>query len=260
MVASRRVAAALIVWSALGMIGAVVPDTPVLVRAILGVPLVLVLPGLAWMGLLGSKRLDLAARLVASVMASVILVIVTGLALNWSPWGLTAPAWTLILGLLTAIPSLVQLRGRDPRTTAVRVPVRAAVLIAPIAVAGCVLVLAYELAVSSALTRHDDGFTQLWLVSDANDCSGDLRIGLASYELEPVTLHLELLVDQEPLTEWSWPSIEPGQRWETTRQIVHPGARVVEARLSRDGQPDDPYRWVRVDCASNVANAGSPGA
>ena len=70
MVASRRVAAALIVWSALGMIVAVVPDTPVLVRAILGVPLVLVLPGLAWMELLGSKRLAFAARLVADCAAA----------------------------------------------------------------------------------------------------------------------------------------------------------------------------------------------
>ena len=258
MLASRRLAAATVVLVALGLVTSSLPDIPVALRAALTAPLVLLLPGLAWLSLLRPSPLDVTTRLILSVACSLMLVMFTGLALNWTQGGLSAPNWVLALGVLTLMPALLRLRTADPPSAGPRVPVRALMLVLPLAAAVVGLVMAYDLALRSALARRDDGFTQLWLVGDAAGCNGDLRLGLASYETETVGLQLTLSVDREPVTAWRWPSLEPGQRWETTIRTEQPAASVVEAQLTRADHPEAVYRWARLDCGGSTASGERP--
>jgi hypothetical protein len=254
MLASRGMAIVTIAWAALAMVASSVPGAPTPLRVAVNAPLTVLLPGLAWMSLLRPVGLDLATRLVLSVACSLMIVMLVGLALNWTEPGLTAPAWSVGLGLLTLLPALVRLRGGESPAALPRVPARALLLIVPWSVAIVGVVLAHDLALRSSLTRRDAGFTQLWLVDDNTQCSGDLRMGFASYELNTTGFRLAVSVDQEPVDERYWPAVEPGQRWEATFVPARAATQLVEARLTRDDRPDVPYRLVRLDCGRGKAS------
>ena len=239
---------------ALGQIALVVPGTPLPVRAAMNAPLVLVLPGLAWMSLLRTARLDLATRLVLSVACTLILVIFTGLVLNVTKDGLSTQAWMLSLGVLTVIPAVIRLCSGDTPGTPPRIPVRVLLLALPWAAALAGLVLAFDLAQYSATERRDPGFTQLWLEDEVGNCAGRVRVGVVSFEREPVDFNLTVLADHERVAEHGWPGIQPDQRVEATVAINRPAASVIEVRLSRSDRADDPYRWTRLACGGAASS------
>src|SRR5258708_19924598 len=81
-----------------------VPPDIALIR-ILTLPLVLVLPGYALTAaLLPNRSLGVAERLMFSLGLSLAVVILGGLALNWTPFGLRAISWAVLLAGLTLPP------------------------------------------------------------------------------------------------------------------------------------------------------------
>lgn len=254
MLASRSMAAAIIALALLGPLALVVPGTPAPVRAALNAPLVLCLPGLAWMSLLRPVGLDLATRLTLSVACTLVLVIFTGLVLNVTSDGLSTPAWTLSLGTLTLVPAVLRLCTGDSPGGCRPMPARALLLALPWAAALVGLALAYGLALQSATERRDPGFTQLWLAGGHRGCADQVRVGVASFEREPVDFRLTVLVDEEPIAERHWPDVAPDQRVEAILTTDRPAGRVVEARLFRSDRPIGPYRWARLSCDGNAAS------
>jgi hypothetical protein len=260
MLASRGMAAATIALVALGQLALFLPNVPAPVRGALNAPLALFLPGLAWMSLLRTPGLDVATRLVLSVACTLMLIMFTGLALNVAAEGLSTRAWIVTLGLLTVIPALVRLLTGAAPMGHFRIPARSLLLTLPWAVALAGLALTHDLALHSAAERRDAGFTQLWLVADpGSTCAGQLHVGMASFELETVSFHLTVLADRELIAEQDWPNVAPTQRVEAILTTDRPTASVVEVRLSRSDQPNEPYRWTRLDCSGSAAGAEVPG-
>jgi hypothetical protein len=254
MLASRTMAVVAIIWTALALIVSSMATFPTPVRAGINAPLVVLLPGLVWLSLLRPAGLDPATRLVVSVACSLMLVMVVGLGLNWTEWGLSAPSWAVSLGLLTLLPALIRLRGEDSPFAAPRIRPRSLLPIVPWSLAVIGVVLAYDLATLSAAAQRDDGFTQLWLIDEGTGCTGNLRVGIASYERAPTGFRLSLTVDRHQATDLFSSTLEPGQRWETSIAPALASASVIEARLMRDDRPEIPYRWTRLDCTSSTAN------
>src|SRR5712692_8392038 len=93
-----------------------VPPNIVPIR-IVTLPLVLVLPGYALTSALFPNRsLGVAERLVFSLSLSLIIVILGGLALNWTPFGLRPGSWAVLLSGITLAAgavALVRRRGQD---------------------------------------------------------------------------------------------------------------------------------------------------
>lgn len=243
----------------LGVCASILPGVPVAVRALLNAPLVLILPGLAWLALIRPTGLELATRLVLSVASTLMLVMVTGLALNWTTEGLSTRAWTFSLALLTLVPVVLRLWLGGPTGDRVRVPARSLLLILPWSIAVMGTVQAYDFAAHSGAERRDDGFTQLWITPDAAGCAGQVQVSLRSYERAPVDLQLTVLVDRQPVVEELWPSVAPGQRIDTPITTGQISGGMVEAQLSRADQPGAPYRWVRLDCGGDDSTARASG-
>src|SRR6266852_3168737 len=85
---------------------------------ILTLPLVLVLPGYALMASVFPRRsLGAVECLVFSLGLSLVIVVLGGLVLNWTPFGLRASSWSLLLGSITLGACAVALaRRRGLRT------------------------------------------------------------------------------------------------------------------------------------------------
>src|SRR5215831_9505820 len=84
---------------------------------ILTLPLVLVLPGYALTSALFPRRtLGVPEHLVFSLSLSMVIVILGGLALNWTPFGLRASSWAVLLGGITlgaSVVAFVRRRGQS---------------------------------------------------------------------------------------------------------------------------------------------------
>ncbi len=95
--------------AAAGFMLALPGGAPVL-RAVLGVYLVLVGPGLAFTtALLPVKQLGTAEHVLAALAASIALAVIGGLILDATPWGLQPISWSVILGGVTVAASFAAL-------------------------------------------------------------------------------------------------------------------------------------------------------
>src|SRR5438876_5147113 len=147
-----------------------VPPDIVLIR-IVTLPLVLVLPGYALTSaLLPAHSLGAAERLVFSLGLSLIIVILGGLALNWTPFGLNTGSWAVLLGGITLIASavaLVRRRGQNISASAwlrvvdVGLNFRQGLLLGLAAIVVCGAVAVSYLG---AARQPFPGFTQLWIL------------------------------------------------------------------------------------------------
>src|SRR5436190_946560 len=97
-----------ITLAAMNVIWALLPSRIPIVGIILALPLVFVLPGYTLTETLFHKRsLDVSHRLVLSLGLSLAIDILGGFILNLLPGGLQALSWAALLGLFTAVFSLV---------------------------------------------------------------------------------------------------------------------------------------------------------
>ncbi len=220
-----------------------IAGVPTVVRVPVAVAVVLAV-GHAWaLAVFPRPLLGPPERLVASVALAITALIMISLAIQVSPWRLTARSWIVGLGLVGIGAWRIASERADPewssspkvdRTASVwrRNDARAALVL--VAVLGVVGVIARQ-----PLPPPDgvDGFTQLWLVPAGS--GGEL--GVASFEMSPTTYRLELRSGTELVDEWLV-QLRPDERWTVDVSVT---GQVLEARLFRDGDATA-YRAVRT--------------
>lgn len=233
------------------VLAVLVPPDIVLIR-ILTLPLVLLLPGYALVSaLFPNHSLGVAERLVFSLGLSMAIVILGGLALNWTPFGLRASSWAVLLAGITLAASAVALVRRRGQSTSAPgwlgvgniFTLRQGLLLGLAAVIVCGAV---AVSIIGAERQSYAGFTQLWILpAGGANAENAVRLGVSNMEAIAMEYTLAVNVDGKGVKEWPSIDLEPNGKWEATLvlpQNGHAGAVRVEADLYRADAPTTIYR------------------
>src|SRR5260370_13244709 len=247
---------------------------------ILTLPLVLVLPGYALMASVFPKRsLGAVECLVFSLGLSLVIVVLGGLVLNWTPFGLRASSWSLLLGSITLGACAVALARRRglrtchaERTRSISALFRTchaermrsiSALYGLLRIKGvgltfrqglllgmAVVIICGAIAISNigAAQQPFPGFTQLWnLPAGGANPKNAVRLGVSNMESTAMEYSLAVNVDGKVVKLWPSIDLKPSEKWETTLmlpQTAHIGAVRVEVVLYRTNAPATIYRHV----------------
>ena len=241
------------ILAVLNVVFALLPIHNLVIGIALALPLVFISPGYALTEALFHKRsLDASHRFLLSLGLSLVTDVLCGLILNLLPAGFKAGSWATLLGLLTAVLSLLAtfLRKQEPANG--RHPMRFHLPI----YGGVLFGLAISIAVASILYAYigvqqqpHPGFTQFWMlpsVQTGKKCA--VRLGVNSFESTSVTYRIAMTINGTEVT--SWPSIllAPQQEWNRVVSVTAATSVSVfiDARLYRLDKPGTLYREVRV--------------
>lgn len=236
--------------------GLALPGGAPILRAVLGVYLVLVGPGLAFTtALLPPKQLGTAEHVLTTIVASIALAAIGGLLLDVTPWGLQPISWSVILAAVTVVASLaalLRLQRLGSRSGGMRsggnMQVPTLRLALPI-VAMALLALAIYVARMPAPAERYQGYTTLWLAPDGQQAGTQTgaRLGIQSGEFEPTSYRLEVRVNGQVANVWPDLRLEPNQVWQAQLALPDAGrtALEIEAFLYRSDAPRVVYRQVR---------------
>ena len=221
-------------------------------RAALALPLVLALPGYAiTAAAFPGSGLGLVEYLLFSVGLSLLVTVLGGFLLNWTPWGLQGGSWLGLLWGTTLAASLVAFvrRQRDPPVTADGLvfglsPRQGAML----ALAALGAVAALGLARTPTPLNRSQGYTVLWMLPAEDGPGNVVRIGVSSMESSMARYRLELRVSGQTVYEWPAISLAPGETWEGSIELLKEQAEpdLVEALLYRQDSSDQVYRHVTL--------------
>ena len=232
----------------LDLVGVNIP----VVRPILALALVLFLPGYGLMSAsFRIRRLSWVELIAMSVGGSIVLTIITTLAMQLVGVALTANSWTIALGSLTVGTCIVDaLRRAGPsiEIEPLRLSVSTVRGLALLGVAALVAISAVGIARYGALDTPSPGFTQLWLVPDASSGGAAYRIGVKNEEQHASQYRLELHGPGDLTNTWLI-SLSTGQVWQETYQLPnHPrGPSRIEVVLFDSNKPNVAYRSVWLD-------------
>lgn len=227
------------------------------IRVAAALLMVLVLPGYAIVTAAAPGRAITRAEqiLLAGVM-SLAAAILTGLALNLTPWGLAAPAWAASLWGITLVAGLVALARRQglpadarPARHPFRFGWRYAVLTG---LAGVIAIAAVSLARLPTPSQGLQGYTLLWALP-AGDAR-TVRIGITSDEFSTTDYTLTLRSGNLVLRKWSSITLGPGEQWETQWEMpgdkaIYPVEGVLDLSTSTSRRADAPgpaYRHIII--------------
>jgi len=246
------------------------PDSNVVARAAVALPLALVLPGYAVISAtFAEDTLGTTERLTLSLGLSLLLSVASGIVANWTPWGLRAGSWIVLLGGITLVACFVAL-GRPRRVTNTRAEGATVVAwqsessprtpriwqardVTLLTLAAAITVAAGWAAVSGARVPRE-GFSQFWMLP-INGGSG-VRVGMRSEELSATDYTVWLVADDTTVLRSEQVRLEPGAQWETTVALVTPTpTSQIEALLYRADEPDQPYRRVLLRAGEQPVQA-----
>jgi len=237
-------------------------------RLLLGLPLVLVLPGYALTAALFPHRaLGGADRALFTLGLSLSTAILCGFVLNRTPWGLRPESWAVILSTAVLGSSLIAFARRrlslasaasetddEPVQTArssaaarprLTLGVGQSLLLglAIAMIAGAVL-----LARGEAALRPAPEVIELWMLPGDTAASPTLHVGLNSVGPAAGDFRLQIERGGYIIHEWLSLSIVPGQQWEQTLSLQgqQPGNGAFEAHLYRAEEPNVLYRRVAL--------------
>lgn len=219
------------------------------VHLILGLLLVLILPGYALTELLFAKgQLTRTERLLYTVVGSITVATLGALVLNQLPGGVQTSGWIGLLVGVTLLGTLLGALKRQPTATApvTRLPRlrisfnQLLVLAIAVGVAGIAVKTAQTPTSPQGLT----GYTLLWMLPA--DDSSRLALGISNQEFAPTAYKLQVKVDQQLAQEWSNLRLAVNGRW--AAELAVPATAVagheITAELYRLDQPDQLYRHV----------------
>lgn len=219
------------------------------IRALLGVPLAILLPGYALCSA-ALPRLPTGAEALAFVIGvSLAATALTGLVINLLPGGLDVRSWAVALGVVTLAATggaLLRRRGSQRlsasrRARLPRLDVGPAILVglATLVLAGAIVVA----RAGAVHQRNQVAFTQLSMLP-ARAGRSTVTLGIANHE--GARKRYRLVLTEGSLTVREWPSIElgAGGQWKSTvTALTAPGVRKLRATLFREGH-GQAYRHV----------------
>ncbi len=256
--------------AAINVAWAQLPDRPLGISIILGMPLVFVLPGYALtQGLFyrqsfrSSDRLILKPVLkiahpigvadysILSLGLSLAIDVIIGFLLNLFPFGLQARSWSIALGLVTVVFALlaVFVQRQHPIQATRRLNWR---ITASQYILFGLAILMTVLAVWYSILRPpqpEPSFTQFWMLPptrDQHSCA--VLIGVQSYETMPVTYRITVKVNGNQVGNWSQVVLAPHQKWEQPvfLNATSVSSMYIEAQLYRVDKPGIIYRVVHL--------------
>lgn len=219
-----------------------------LLHPLVMVPLVLFLPGYTLMRAVVPDALSgLAERAMMSIGVSLSIAVLGGLTMHFAGLPIEARTWSILLSGVTlslAGVALVRRMRPYPTTTAhARLQVKP-LQVTLLGVAACLLAGSYVISATGAL-QQPAGFTQLWALPEPNQPSA-IHFGVTSYELEPESYRVALVVDGKLAQEWPEIRLAPGSSWEASTTL--PGRQLntnpVAVELYRTHTPAETYRRV----------------
>lgn len=234
----------------------IVPASWVPLR-ILTLPLVLVLPGYALSSALfiHSKSFGIVERFVLSLGLSIVIVILSGLVLNWMPFGLRSNSWAVLLSCITLGSCVVALIRRREQNVSTSVwsgirnfgfTFRQRLLLGAAAI---IIGAAVAVSIVGAKEQSYAGFTQLWILpaSRADESKNIVHLGVSNMESKAMQYRLAVDEDGKVIKEWLSINLNPNEKWEVTLVLPrseHTATMRVEAMLYRSDAPNTIYRRV----------------
>jgi len=229
-------------------------DIPVI--RVLTAFLMVFLPGYALRAALFPKRyLDSAEQLLISLGSSVIVVILTGMAIALAGWNMGTSNWASSLTLFTLVACGVAfLRRRTPTLVwANPTPLRLKVgqvlllLVAFALVFGAVNLASLPISNPANL----QGYTILWILPVVKGAPQFVHLGVINNQFTPTDYRLQIVVGNQVIHEWQDIQLAPGQSWESIYDIpgALPANTQVEAFLYKLDQPQSVYREVSLQLA-----------
>jgi hypothetical protein len=234
----------------MNVVWALLPFHFTVIGIILALPLVFVLPGYALTEAFFQQRsLETAHRLVFSLALSLAVTILSGFILNLFPTGLHALSWTLFLGLVTVVFSLISNLRRTEQPYR-KQPLRLKFSISAFflfEVATIVTILAILFSAVGVAQQRQPGFTQLWIQPAAQpkgSCA--IRIGVSSFESTLVTYRIIMTMNNTQIAIWPSVSLVPREQWEQIEPInpATNSSTFVEVQLYRLDKPQTVYQKV----------------
>ena len=191
----------------INMLWALLPNHPPVIGIILALLLVFLVPGYALTEFLFYKRpFDGVSRFILNIGLSLITDILSGFILNIFPTGLRAMSWTVFLGLLTIVFSLLAMYFRRGSLIGeIQLPkfhfdVHEYILLGMSII---VTILSIEYSTVKTARQLDSGFTQLWMLPSTqtnNNCA--IRLGVRSFEGTSVTYRMIMTVNGIQVNTW----------------------------------------------------------
>jgi uncharacterized membrane protein len=235
-VPSNRDISAACVW-ATAMMAAVAVGDSVFLRAILGLPMVFLVPGHTVLRAIGVKTASVPEHLAYAVGASLASGIAGGLVLNAIGF-LTPLGWAIWFWAVTVGASLVAAGSRDAPALlpwpAGSVGIRGR-HVAAFALAMLVTTGAYALAIRDEARPRQFQYTEFWMVPSA---AGDrLAVGVRNVENKTVRFDVEITLDGHPFAVFRSLAMAPGAMW--TREIPMPAAATAQKAEAKLYRPED---------------------
>ena len=213
------------------------------VRAVLGLPMVLLISGHTLLRAIGIRADSPVEHLIYAIGASLVAGIAGGFVLN--AIGLMTPlGWAIWYLLVVTSASALAIRRFGaaaslpwPRL----VPIRAPHAIA-FALAALLTTAAYALAVHDEAKQQQFKYTEFWMVPSPDN--GSLSLGIRSEEEKRLRFDVEVAVDGLPFAVFRSVEITPGQLW--TQKIPVPQRSVPQKAEARLYRLDDKRLYRRV--------------
>lgn len=247
---------------------------PAAVSAGLGLPLLLFMPGYAVVAALfpGNRSLEPVERIVLSLALSLAIVVLVGLALNYTPGGVRRESVVASLALLTMAAAAAGLLHRRwlPPELRFRIDLLPAAprRINPALLAGLGTAAALAAAAPAALALigiphlapqgiHEE-FSEFYLLGAGGGPpelpsalplgeTASVRLAIVNREESAAAYSVSLLVNHQPAPELPAVPLRPGERWEGAASFTLSTAgprQLVEFVLRRDGR-SSPYRTLQ---------------
>ena len=220
---------------------------------ILTLPLVFLLPGYALTAAFPSgETLDIPRRLVFILGISLVIVVIGGLILNLTPFGLSAGSWAVYLSGITLGACIVALLRRQRgsiivsslRVEDIGFTFRQGLMLG---LAALIVLGAFAVSIIGAKQQPTAGYTELSIQS-ANGANTNNAVSLTVSNNESTTMEYRLAVSVNGKLVQAWTSIDlnPNQNWTTTLVLPqsYTGSAKVEADLYQANTPTKIYRHV----------------
>jgi uncharacterized membrane protein len=243
-----------VVFAAIGTIVGTLAGDNLAFRAPLAAPLVFVAPGYSVTAALFPRPLDWADWVLLTPSLAIAVVVLGGLFLNVTPWGLSASSWAVLLFLVTVIACAVA-AWRRRRTVAVSLPQAQAYgslrprQVLAFTAAALVTGVAIWLARQPVPQQPEQGYALLWALPDPAGQQAGVHVGVQSLQPTLERYDLRIVADGQTLQQLSI-DLQPAETWEADISLATPTSGTVEAQLYRAAAPDVAYRRAFVRLGS----------
>jgi hypothetical protein len=222
---------------------------PSILQAVVAIPLLLIVPGYALtFAIIPGPELSKLERFLYAIGLNLAVIILGGLALYFTPWGLQKTSWALMLGVITVLVSVIGIwrRRQAPISEAslghFHLPLRHVLLLG---LAIVMIGIAFKLTLTPQSLSNIQGYTSLSIRTVSTSQPDTLLVEIHSQELEATRYILKLTYNGQLNQEWSDINLAPGKLWQ--QSITLPaGQGLVEAVLSLSSSPDVIYRRVSI--------------